>query len=279
MKKDLILAAALSLFMTISAHAEIIKLDPITVAESGAWAGELKAQPAALDRIWCRDLSDIPRTSVCISQSAESVNQTLSRASAFIEGLSGGEAGIIHSWDDKRAKITMLWGIAGHDLRSSDMQRFYDALEAKCVDDVTLCITEPETAMKTYSQSKTKELGGDTTLIALGLDDRSYLATLSHELIHAQFFQSPAFHDLIRGFWEAHSADDSWLQYVVKDLGRDYDQKNTELMMNEMAAYVLEEPNYSEYLTERKKEFSAEIHKRAESLGVKILKPQTTATH
>ena len=282
MKKHFAFVICAALIGAIQAQAEIIELDPITVAESGVWVETLKAQleaegnpyaPENNDRTWCRELKDIPHTFVCAAFNTQTINRAFSRISIFAEGMTDWPPGVVYSWNDPSTRYPMLIGPAGHDLRFSDVQKFYRELDAVCAQDKSLCPEAIETTLRSYIE--TRDVGGnDATIISIGLDERSYKNILSHELIHAQYFQNPKFAEVIRGYWDAHHEDKEWIGFVRSELGQFYDLTNPLVMMNEVAAYSLGQPATHSMMAQRRAEFADELTERADALGVKILQPE-----
>jgi len=130
----------------------------------------------------------------------------------------------------------------GHDYRVADIARFFELADR---DHVALDPDEELLRQTLAGQGLLKPgaVGALISIPALGSDqlvDAQARATiLHHELAHGEYFTVPAYADYTRHFWQdALTEQDraSFRKFLADD---GYDDRNEDLMMNEMQAYLM----------------------------------------
>ncbi len=179
--------------------------------------------------------------------------QALNRMAAFIEkrGLSHD-----HVLDDQElAKAisddnsTVETYYYGHDYRSADIQRFYDA-----VDTQKLRLSQPEIDLRTLlTQEGFLKPGTNKAVISIPrkgsdpfVDTAGRQSLLRHELSHGEYFTDPVFAAYVQTFWRSRMTPADRADFTGFLTRQGYDPSNEDLMANETQAHLMNttDPRY-----------------------------------
>ena len=242
--KNLILIL-LSLVITTHARAEIKTVTPLVPpGPVSAWEKSFKANarklrdPKSLTE--CRDVSGLPGATLCLFSTMERMQWALLRASVFIEGQDSLPAGIVYSHKSKDLNQTTAH-VSGVDLKGEDLLKFYAEVNRQC----EASHRNPDICLSKYEREIFDGLILPATakqqpfvIIAAGLISRADLTgTISHEIMHAQYFLQPEFREVTDNFWESFTNEQ---RAYIKQMLFMYDQSNDYLMRNEFQAYLLQ---------------------------------------
>jgi hypothetical protein len=237
-----------SLFISSGAHAELVIGKPVSVSQEiptwNANVAEILSQkpvPAA-GYTECRETTEIPGAFLCVSATQIEMNKALVRASAYIEGLSsGGGKGQIVRFSDS-SYVFGLRSIGGHDLRLQDLLRFQKALTEACKqshNDDDVCMDEYERQIFGKLILPMAKKNPNFVVITYALrSSMGYRKVVTHEILHAQYFNDPTFREVCDRFWSDDLTEGDRLA-VKSTLGGFYDATDELLMKNEFQAYIL----------------------------------------
>jgi hypothetical protein len=82
----------------------------------------------------------------------------------------------------------------------------------------------------------------DAILIAASLNEKPE-KIISHELLHAQFYENPDLQSKIQKFWNENVTPEDRKLYLEILKHEGYDTDNSEMVINEFFAYTLEKGN------------------------------------
>jgi len=190
----------------------------------------------------CRELSTLAGAQVCYFGDRDQMNGALLRASIFTEGLGTYAKGSIPKLNEPElARVS--GAAAGHDLQGSDLAEFYAKAEAECASsnqDANVC---PNAAEKEFfAKIVLPRLERKEPLVVIGFETLTtgipYQQSVSHEVLHAQYFLDPEFRETTDAFWNERvtERDKAEIRHTLSPI---YDEKNEFLMRNEFQAYIL----------------------------------------
>jgi hypothetical protein len=237
---------ALAFFSVLTAQAEVIDFaDLHPPGDIPAWKQELKrrrwASPNPKFYVECREVSVLMGAEVCLFADRKQMSAALLRASASVEGLAQYEKGSIPNHNDK-ALERLSFMAAGHDLLGADLRDFYGRVNAACESsnrDPNVCLNAEETEL--FDRLILPRVERGEPLVVIGFDNSSsmsYLQSVSHELLHAQYFLDATFRETVDQFWNQTLTDRDRAD-VRAMLSHVYDASNEFLMRNEFQAYIL----------------------------------------
>jgi hypothetical protein len=221
----------------------------------------------------CRETAEIQGAYLCVSDTQLEMNMALARASAFIEGLGGpGTKGKVVRLDDPELQ-QYLRIVGGHDLRGQDLNTFLAAATKACNDskqDPNVCFNPYEKEIfENFISPKTKINPNFVVITYAVRSSMSWQDVVTHEILHAQYFNQPEFRKICDNFWNTELTDED--RAAVKfNLGRYYDSSDELLMMNEFQAYMLMTRAESQLLVKFVGTFRAKL---LEQLALANLKP------
>ncbi len=187
----------------------------------------------------CRWVAELDHVLLCGSSDLQAMNPPLLRSSMFVEQ----RPGVVVKHDDPQF-LDLVERIGGFDLLEHqpdpsrpDLAHFYAALDVACASDRTMCADEPEQEMRTLLEHA---WAGKPNLVLVTFASHSRIPvdeTVSHEMLHAQYFTSAPFREVVDAYWAglASAARDQ----VRAMLSPPYNGKDDELMRNELQAYML----------------------------------------
>lgn len=212
-------------------------------SEIAAWNADIRTAASApgvnaATYTECAAVQELPDLFLCASMTQQHMNEGLTRASLFVEGLLGNAKGEIASTNGGAYRQGLRL-IGGHDLKSKDLKEFWTALNAKCeaTGDASFCPTAAETEIFAFIDRP--DAPESFVLITYALQSNmSYMQVVGHEILHAQYFLDETYRQTTDDFW-ADAVTDADKQSAVGMLGRYYNASDELLMKNEFQAYVL----------------------------------------
>lgn len=196
--------------------------------------------------------SDIPDTLVVLFNYKRFMNAALTRASVFSENvvqLKGKRglnhpAGIITDYSEL-TRLNVFNAIAGHDLTGQHLLAFWKALDQVSPRYQSVGSKRSGESLLRIEQEFRRFLEpiiqqNPRLALAVVAVDTTYIDTLSHELSHAQYFNSPAYREAIQSFWDQHvtASDREAVAKTLQDSGFYNPTGNQGLVINEFQAYL-----------------------------------------
>ncbi|MCI5072035.1 hypothetical protein MRY82_03695 [bacterium] len=187
----------------------------------------------------CYPAVEVPNTYLCVSYKQEDQNQIFGRISLFSEGVAEISAGTIVDFDTPWLQF-MYEEVGGHDISSPAILGFFNAASE---DDIKL--SQAESAFKNNvlvpivkKQMQTQE-GADFHIITVSLQN-AYPAeqVLSHEALHAQYFEYRSIQDAVKKYWNNHLTP-TQKEWIKNQLNMIYDVENEFVLLNEFFSYSL----------------------------------------
>lgn len=206
-----------------------------------------EAQDAGRPLTICAWFTPIPKTLMCMSNFVEVMNLTFLRTSIWAEGAYGNP---FHSVVDQGHPSVRqnLENARGHDLKSADLVAFFNAADEKCNEGRQFCLSSIEKEFRRTVLSPNVQGGKDFVLLGYSLRKNifskpPYIPFLSHEILHAQYFNTPGYKDVVAQFWHSKVSfeDQERIKAVLRNTyGVDDPIRGTELLHNEFQAYLLQ---------------------------------------
>ena len=129
----------------------------------------------------------------------------------------------------------------GHDYRSADVMRFFALAEQG-----QLALTPGEARLRRLAADWGWTLATRAALVSLpredraaGLDPAARATILRHELSHGLYFTDPAYARYVQAFWSGTLIDIERGRFRAFLGSEGYDMQLSDLMMNEMQAYLM----------------------------------------
>lgn len=197
--------------------------------------------------IECAELKNLRTVVLCASTKKTYMNKALSRASIFSEGTYGVEKGNVQS-SDSPSYLNIVSAALGHDIPSNELLAFWQKLEEACQKKET-CPTQEEEEFFKEVVLPLSQKESQFVLISYSVDTEWY-HTLSHELMHAQYFLDAKFRQTVDRFWN-ESVSEQDRNKIKSILGKAYNQNDEFVMKNEFQAYVLERHFFQDFLKDQ----------------------------
>jgi hypothetical protein len=235
-----------------------VRLDRELLAWSD-WIGAYTAAHGdehALGVTECRWVAELEQVLLCGSYDRRAMNPPLTRAAIFVELRAHTVIG-----KDDPLYARQAAQIGGFDLLKDhpdparpDLLHFYAALDRSCAANAALCPDEGERAMRALLE---RAWAGKPRFVLVtfshagGIPDDE---VVSHEILHAQYFTTPAYRQAIDAYWRGLS--EAQRAAIRARFAGSYDTSDEELMANELQAYVLmsgaERSNLRDFLAEHR---------------------------
>lgn len=249
-----------------SVRGSLAKQVPETIRRVREVADGRLALPPSAARVECVELTDVSGVIVCVFNTARFMNYALNRASEFVEH----ERKVLS--DRAHLDEETIETAEGHDLRGEDLLAFDRAWTAARssfapVDDED---SREKLALErdfwdAFVRPRLKKTPDLVLLaVAIGTDIE---ATLSHEILHAQYFQTKELRRIVGEYWSA-SVSDADKERVKAALRESYDVENAELLVNEFQAYVLMHGAEESELSEISKKHREPLAKQLAAAGI-----------
>jgi hypothetical protein len=186
----------------------------------------------------CAETQELPGAFLCASMKKTEMNQSLARASTYVEGLYGEKKGTVVTHGNF-SFLTALYRAGGHDLRSEDLKKFYQEVEVLCFTDKTFCLSEQEREFFKEVVSPLFRQKKDFVILAYAIQSEvTYQQVVTHEIMHAQYFLQPAYREICDKFWEESVSEED--KATIKSLlSKTYNVEDPLLLRNEFQAYLL----------------------------------------
>lgn len=190
-------------------------------------------------QVECFDLTDVSDVVVCVFNTARFMNFALNRASEFVEVSKG------HVLSDREhAENRLNDSVEGHDLIGADLRAFDKAWVAarRSFERVTEEDSLAKLALERdfWDRFLRPKLAKSPDLILLAVAAGTDVeGTISHEILHAQYFRSAGMRRVASEYWET-SVPDADKKAITSVLRANYAvDGDRELLINEFQAYVL----------------------------------------
>jgi hypothetical protein len=187
----------------------------------------------------CRWVAELDQVLLCGSSDLDAMNPPLLRPSMFVEQ----RPGVVVKRSDPQY-LDLVTRIAGFDLVKANhgaahpgLLAYYAALDVSCAADRTTCADDREQAMRTLLERAWID---KPNLVLVTFASHSTIPvdeTVSHEMLHAQYFTSAAFRQVIDDYWTGLAPAER--DQVRRALSPPYNGQDDELMRNELQAYML----------------------------------------
>lgn len=224
-------------------------------ASFAQWNSEFKTRFEALpessrpNQSECREFSRIPGTILCLTGSLADVGRYQGRASLFAEGAGVDSSGVNVGKGQVVERNSVTYAaysesIGGTDIRSEDLQRYYRAVGSHCQ---CPCPTGDGCATGNYCLDATEQEMYDRVIAPAEARNQPFVVIMApyeygiiieHEVLHAQYFNDPAYRSAVDDFW-ANGLTAAERASITSDLGENYDRNDTYLIRNEFQAYAL----------------------------------------
>lgn len=189
----------------------------------------------------CREIVELPRAFVCVSDSPATMNAALTRASMFATDRV--TAGHLSYSDDKTvAARSKTYG--GHDLSRERLERFYKKADETCAlyarngKASTSCVSPEE---RDFREGIYEVLRAEPFALA-AVAVRSKLppqTALSHEVKHAQLARDARYRAACEEYWKSTLTEVERVQVRKTLASENYDPKDDALMADEFQAFLL----------------------------------------
>ncbi len=209
---------------------------PETIRRVQAHAEGRLALPVSAATFECVEVTDVAETFVCVFNGARFMNAALNRASEYVELERRVLTDQEHIDNGKNALVE------GHDLKGADLRAFDAAWRAARPSFAPVEREEWREALAFedafWDGFVRPRLGESPDLVLLAVATGTDIeGTLSHEILHAQYFRSAEHRRLVAEYWSTVPEAD---RKRAKELLREnYDVEDAALLVNEFQAYVL----------------------------------------
>lgn len=213
----------------------------------------------------CGELKELKGVVLCASTKKTYMNKALTRASIFSEGSNGTPAGSLAN-TDSAVYQNLVNQALGHDIPSKALLGFWSELEHSC-QGKKLCPTpeEEELFQEVILPFSRKE--SQFVVISYSIDTEWYV-TLSHEMMHAQYFLDSNYQKTVDQFWN-ETVSEQARKEITEILGAQYNKNDGFVIRNEFQAFILQRsalqfqlsqyvPIYREKLIQKLKEAGSE---------------------
>lgn len=276
--------AALSFFVVAFvgvslAHAELRVLQPIRastdvpvwnesfVRNAKAFAGRTVRD---LPFSECRETLEIKGAFLCAYYSQDFMNAVLARASWFIEGSLSSPKGSVARFDDPEFR-NFASVAGGHDLRGEDLAVFYKAVQKACAQthDKNICFNQYEEEVFNKLIIPASKTYPHFVIITFAVVNApmNWADVVTHEIMHAQYFNDDRFRAVVDRFWKFEVSDRD-KRNIVASLRDNYDPNDELLMKNEFQAYILMANAERHMLKSFVNQFRAPLQDRLRAAGV-----------
>ena len=201
--------------------------EPLSLGDRAAllsWGAEVGKH--SWNHYQCARLSELPGSALCLFSHGGMMNQVFERMVGDVE--------------IPRSRHRQGNRLLGVDLR-------VEQIEQVAYDELPPCLVA-ERHFRATPLVELKQAGVDNIVASAW----GNLATIEHELLHAQYFSDPRYKSVVHSFWRERLSEEQRGQ-VRRELGAQYDPANEDLMVNEFQAYVLQSTPRGWLLAERER--------------------------
>jgi hypothetical protein len=266
-------------FAAVVTRADVVAIEPLPMSSiMDSWAQHLDKLTFDLKKVGkypatgyteCAEAKEVTGGYVCFAAEKAAINRALVRASLYSEGGGGVTAGTVVRLDDRVYRAFLL-RVEGHDIPSVNLLSFYARLKSMCSlskNDPNICPDEYEREIFENFILPVAKKRAEFVVITTSLNGGyGYVSTVSHEIMHAQYFLQPMYRAIVDDFWTKDLADAD--RERVKKLLRGYDSTNEFVMRNEFQAYLLMRGGEDAQLGSLIPKFRAELTGRLTKSGV-----------
>lgn len=231
------------------AYGVILKADIVALSERVSVAKDIDHWNAALAQktlenselrkkglMECAQVKELPAVILCNATKKHYMNMILTRASIFSEGTRGSQAGNLTSTNSE-AYLKIERMAVGHDIPSNQLLNFWSQLQSACAQQ-SLCPTKDEEEFFMRVVLPASREMPRFVVISYSLDT-DWWVTVTHEMLHAQYFLDPVYRETINQFWSESVSEKDRVD-IKKILGAFYNGNDEFVMKNEFQAYLLQ---------------------------------------
>lgn len=224
--------------------------------------------------IECAEVAELAGVHACAGPMAYAVNLAFARATMYAEGGFGSERESVSS-HERASQAGALHGYGGHDLKSESLQAFWRDAKTSCAKKGrAYCPSAAEKAVFEGYLLPAIAAGRLSVLIAFGATSADVMA--SHELLHAQYFVTPALRSTVQTFWkEQLTGEDK--RAVREALASTYDVRDEGLVQNELFAYLLQRDAEHGVLRDQVSEHAPRLRAALATAGIEPLETKPFA--
>lgn len=195
----------------------------------------------------CATARELPGLILCASTALASINRAFMRATFWSEGDFGVPRGHLFSQNDPKF-LQLLTAASGNDLVRSDLDGFLEAVKSACQKNKEYCLNEWEREVFGQIVIPFLKQPKNFAVITFALDDPEWLATVSHELHHGQYFLDARFRYVVDRFWAVDMTDYD-RQTIAHNFSGVFDISNALLVKNEFQTMLINQDR--RFLSER----------------------------
>jgi len=184
----------------------------------------------------CGELKELKGVVLCAATKKAYMNRALSRASIFSEGSTGIQKGTVTS-TGSAVYSNIVANALGHDIPSSELLKFWNQLNLDC-QQKQLCPTPEEEEFFNAIVLPISQKESPFAVISYSIDTEWYV-TLSHEMMHAQYFLNKSYQETVDKFWNEKVTEED-RKSIRQVLGSQYNQNDEFVIRNEFQAYLLQ---------------------------------------
>jgi hypothetical protein len=208
--------------------------------------GEAAILEEKVDRVTASWFAPNPQILVLDFPDLVSQGEALNRVAAFVEKQGLPRDRVLNDAEMadalKEDNSTVGTYYYGHDYRSTDLRRFYDA-----VDKQHLALTPPEVALRVLlTQQGLLAPDARKAIISIPREGSDPFVDLSgrqsllrHELSHGEYFTDPAYTAYVQSFWKTKMTEADRQTFIGFLTRQGYDPKDEDLMANEAQAHLM----------------------------------------
>ncbi len=184
----------------------------------------------------CGELKELKGVVLCASTKKTYMNKALTRASIFSEGSNGTPVGSLASTDSAVYQNIVTHAL-GHDIPSKALLGFWSDLEHSC-QEKRLCPTPEEKDLFQEIILPVSHKESQFVVISYSIDTEWYV-TLSHEMMHAQYFLDPTYQKTVDQFW-SETVTAAARKEITEILAAQYNKEDEFVIRNEFQAFILQ---------------------------------------
>ena len=204
----------------------------------------------------CRETEELAGVVLCMSYRQLDMNRMFSRITVYSEGGTVPSRTVIPNFTgtaqkpkdgqaqlyENELRIGYMLTV-GHDIPSVAMSEFFTKALDRCnAGERNYCLNTEEREFYDAVYLPLKTSGKPFVLIAFSVQSTwDYAAVVSHEILHAQYFLSETYRNVVDRFWNSTvSEEDRRVLVRTLDVDGGYNPHDAYVMRNEFQAYLLQ---------------------------------------
>lgn len=187
------------------------------------------------DYFECAEIIEMPGVVLCLFNQTNFMNGCLSRVLNFTDQWPDWKIPPAKDYRDPY-QIPVAYSVKGINLRGRDIRLFHRVATKMCAaGQRQMCLTEIEQTLFSKFLLPLAEPGRGVAVLAVGRDNDT---SISHELLHGQYYTSPRYRQTVAAFWDAMPEADR--HRVLWDFDESFNTENLYVVQNEFQAFVLQ---------------------------------------